>query len=255
MRTLAAIAGVALALAGLAPASALAQAVVVRATGPSAGQFPIGRKLAAGAKVALQAGDVVTVLDQAGSRVLKGKQTFTIDSRVARDGLVGMLSRSLTNPTAVRAGAVRGAVLPMAMAPIVPRSVWIADIDRGGKVCVPQGSGLYLWRGANETRRATLLGETEGGTMVQLLFPPRTSGVGWPSASLPLLTGRSYHITEEGAPADKAVEFEIVSLAPDTVPDNPADLGAMLLANGCTVQAEALADTLERLSGEETPAA
>lgn len=253
MRTIAVAAAGALALTGLGTSPAAAQAVVVRASGPSAGQFPAGRKLAAGAKVSLNAGDVVTVLDQVGTRVLKGKQTFTIDSRVARDGLVGMLARSLTNPTTVRAGAVRGAVLPVAMAPMIPRSVWIADIDRGGKVCVPQGSGLYLWRGANETRRVTSLGETEGGAVVQLLFPPRTSGVGWPSASLPLLAGRSYRLTEEGA-ADKAVEFEIVSLAPDAVPDSAADLGTILLANGCVVQAEALADTLERLSGDETPA-
>src|SRR5687768_5266539 len=146
---------------------AAAQAVVVRASGPSAVKFPTGKKLVDGAKVSLEAGDTVTVLDRAGTRVLKGKASFTIDSKVVRDrGVVGMLSRTLNNPTSIRAGAVRGIEPPgTTAAPMVPKSVWLADIDRGGKVCVPQGSGLYLWRGANDARRLTWLGEAEGGAM------------------------------------------------------------------------------------------
>lgn len=235
-------------------ASALAQAVVVRATGPSAAKFPKGAKLAAGARVDLAAGDTVTVLDQAGSRVLKGKASFTIDSKVLRDrGMVGMLSRSLTNPTTVRAGAVRGVTLGEA-APMLPKSVWTADIDRGGKVCVPQGSGLYLWRGTNDVRRISWLGEAEGGAMVRLLFPQRTSGVAWPNASLPLIAGRSYRLNDDGA-TDRTVDFEVVSLAPDAIPDSAADLGALLLANGCEVQFELLADSLATMADEEPPAA
>jgi len=241
--------GCALAAIALAP-QAVAQAVVVRASGPSAAKFPKGMKIAAGAKVALEAGDTVTVLDRAGSRVLKGKGAFTIDSKVVRDrGLVGMLSRSLNNPTTIRAGAVRGVELLPATAPMVPKSVWVADIDRGGKVCVPQGSGLYLWRSSNDARRLTWLGEAEGGAMVRLLFPQRTSGVAWPSASLPLIAGRSYRIADDGA-SDRAVEFQIVSLAPDAIPDNAAELGALLLDSGCTVQFETLAGSLESLEAE-----
>ena len=255
MRRAAAVLGILAAAATLGVTPAMAQAVVVRASGPSAAKFPTGKKLADGAKVALEAGDTLTVLDRAGTRVLKGKGSFTIDSKVIRDrGVVGMLSRSLNNPTSIRAGAVRGAVLPgVETRPLLPKSVWIADIDRGGKVCVPQGSDVYLWRGSNTTRRTTSLGAAEGGTMVTLLFPPRTSGVAWPSATLPLIAGRSYRMNDEGA-SDRSVEFEIVSLAPDAIPDNAADLGSLLLSNGCTVQFEMLADSLEKL-GEEAEAA
>ena len=247
--------GILLATTALGVAPALAQAVVVRASGPSAAKFPTGKKLVDGAKVSLEAGDTVTVLDRAGTRVLKGKASFTIDSKVVRDrGVVGMLSRTLNNPTSIRAGAVRGVVLPgVAAPPMLPKSVWIADIDRGGKVCVPQGSDLYLWRGSNTTRRTTSLGAAEGGTMVTLLFPPRTSGVAWPSATLPLIAGRSYRMNDDGA-SDRAVEFEIVSLAPDAIPDNAADLGSLLLSNGCAVQFEMLAESLEKL-GEDAEAA
>lgn len=237
----------------LSATAATGQAVVVRASGPSAAKYPMGTKLPAGSKVRLQSGDTLTLLDKAGSRVLKGSGEFAVDSKVMRDrALVGMLARSLSSPTAVRAGAVRGVTLPAPAGPAVSKSVWIADIDRGGKVCVPQGSGLYLWRGNNAARRLSWLGESEGGTMVRLLFPAGTSGIAWPSASLPVVAGRRYRIADDTA-AEKATDFELVSLAPDSIPDAADALGALLLANGCTVQFEALADSLEKLA-QQAPA-
>jgi hypothetical protein len=223
--------------------TAAAQAIVVRATGPSAAKFPKGMKLGAGASISLQAGDVVTVLDRVGTRIYKGKATVAIDSKVLRDrGLVPMLTRSLSNPRTIRAGAVRGGT-PAGPAPMAPRSVWLADVDKGGKVCVPQGSGLYLWRGENAAQRLSWLSEAEGGAMVRLQFPPQTSGIAWPSGSLPLVAGRSYRINGDAA-GDRAVDLEVVSLAPDAIPDNAADLGSLLLANGCAVQFDLLADSL-----------
>jgi hypothetical protein len=222
--------------------SACAQAIVVRATGPSAAKFPKGMKLPAGQSISLQEGDVVTVLDRVGTRVMKGKATLAIDSQVLRDrGVVPMLTRSLSNPRTIRAGAVRGAV-PVGALPAVPKSVWVADIDKGGKVCVPQGSGVYLWRSANAGQRLSWLSEADGGAMIRLQFPPQTSGISWPGGSLPLVSGRSYRINGDGA--EPAVEFEVVSLAPDAIPDSAAELGSLLLANGCTVQFEMLADSL-----------
>ena len=226
--------------------SACAQAVVVRATGPSMAKYPKGMRLAAGATVSLQDGDVLTVLDRVGTRVVKGRGSFAIDSQVLRDrGMINVLSRTLSNPRTIRAGAVRGGIPagPAAPSPMAPKSVWLADIDKGGKVCVPQGSGLYLWRTANGEQRLSWLSEAEGGAMVRLQFPPQTSGISWPSGSLPLVAGRSYRINSDGS-ADPAVEFEVVSLAPDAIPDNAADLGSLLLANGCAVQFEMLADSL-----------
>ena len=246
----AALAAVALFASTALAGTAAAQAIVVRATGPSAAKFPKGMKLGAGASISLLAGDVVTVLDRVGTRVIKGKVTVAIDSQVLRDrGLVTLLSRSLSNPRTIRAGAVRGGA-PAGPAPMAPKSVWLADIDKGGKVCVPQGSGLYLWRGENGAQRLSWLSEAEGGAMVRLQFPPQTSGISWPSGSLPLVAGRSYRINGDTA-ADKAVEFEVVSLAPDAIPDNAADLGSLLLANGCSVQFDMLADSL---AGADTPA-
>ena len=242
----AALAAAALAASVALAGSACAQAVVVRATGPSMAKFPKGMKLAAGASVSLQDGDVLTVLDRVGTRVIKGKGSYAIDSQVLRDrGMVNVLSRTLSNPRTIRAGAVRGGVPagPATPPPMAPKSVWLADIDKGGKVCVPQGSGLYLWRGTNGAQRLSWLSEAEGGAMVRLQFPPQTSGISWPSGSLPLVAGRSYRINGDGA-GEPMVEFEVVSLAPDAIPESAADLGSLLLANGCAVQFEMLADSL-----------
>ena len=88
---------------------AVAQAVVVRSTGPTAVNYPRGKRLAANATVTLKAGDVVTVLDKAGTRVLRGAGSFTLTGAVNRDrGTAALLARSLSNPASVRAGAVRG---------------------------------------------------------------------------------------------------------------------------------------------------
>lgn len=209
-------------------------------------KFPKGTKLAAGTTVSLQDGDVLTVLDRVGTRVIKGRGSYAIDSQVLRDrGMVNVLSRTLSNPRTIRAGAVRGGIPagPAMPPPMAPKSVWLADIDKGGKVCVPQGSGLYLWRGTNGAQRLSWLSEAEGGAMVRLQFPPQTSGISWPNGSLPLVAGRSYRINDDGA-NDRPVEFEVVSLAPDAIPDNAADLGSLLLANGCSVQFDMLADSL-----------
>lgn len=246
-RKLVAALALALGAAALAPV-ALAQAVVVRATGPSAEKYPKGTKLAAGAKVLLVAGDVVTVLDKAGSRVLRGAGTFAMDSRVLRDrGIIPQLSRSLKSPQAIRAGAVRGGSSgPAAQSPI-PSSLWIADIDKGGKVCVPQGSDLYLWRAANGDRRFTWLGEADGGGTVRLAWPPRTSAIAWPVATLPLIAGRSYRSNDDGV-TDKWVDLEVVRLASEAIPQDPAALATLLFDRGCAVQFDLLAGALDRTS-------
>lgn len=245
------IAGLALTLgaAALAPV-ALAQAVVVRSTGPSAASYPKGKKLAAGETVKLQPGDVVTVLDKAGSRVLRGAGSFAMDSRVLRDrGIIPLLSRSLKSPQAVRAGAVRGASPADTADSPLPSSIWVADIDQGGNVCVPEGSDLFLWRAKNGARRFTWLGEADGGGMVRLAWPPRTSAIAWPVSTLPVIPGRSYLGYDDGM-TDKSVDFDIVAIAPDQVPQDADALASLLLDRGCTVQFDLLASALERNSDD-----
>ena len=223
---------------------ALAQAVVIRSTGPSAVNYPKGKRLPSTETVVLKAGDIVTVLDKAGTRVLRGAGTFTLNATINRDrGGAALLARSLSNPASVRAGAVRGAG-DTSGENVLPVSIWLADTVQGGNVCVPRGSDLYLWRGDGAKRSFTWLTEATGGEMVRMQWPPRTVGIAWPKTMLAPQEGRTYRIFDETTP-EVAAEFRIVMLEPEVVPADAASLGTLLLDNGCRAQFDWLATTLE----------
>jgi hypothetical protein len=247
------IAALALMLGAGASLPAMAQAVVVRSTGPSAAQYPPGKRLPSGTAVALRGGDVVTVLDRVGTRVLKGAGNFTIETQITRtSATAALLARSLSMPQAVRAGAVRGEGATLPSDAPVPVSVWLADIDKAGaggaRVCLPRGSDLYLWRGNTQARRFIWLGEADGGGTVRVAMPMGTAGVAWPKAMLTLAEGHHYRMTDE-ADQTKSVEFELVMLDPEAVPADAAGLGTLLLDNGCKAQFDALVDAVERIDG------
>lgn len=231
---------------------AWAQAVVVRSTGPSAVEYPKGKRLPAKAVVVLKAGDVVTVLDKAGTRILRGAGTFSLDGAINRDrGAAALLARSLSNPASVRAGAVRGAG-DSSGETVLPVSIWLADTEQGGNVCVPRGSDLYLWRGASARRSFTWLTDASGGEMVRMQWPPKTVGIAWPKTMLAPQESRTYRIYDEATP-DKAAEFQIVMIEPETVPADAAALGTLLLDNGCKAQFDWLAATLEEEDTTQNP--
>ena len=142
-----------------------AQSIVVRSTGPSAGQYPRGQRLAPGATVSLKAADIVTILDRAGTRVLRGPGTFRLDGAVVRDnGVAARLSRSLVNGSlgrTLRAGAVRGLQRPGAAGASLAETIWLADVDQGGAVCVPRDSSVFLWRGNAGSARSGALASAD----------------------------------------------------------------------------------------------
>jgi len=120
--------------AAAAAGAAQAQSIVVRSSGPSATAYPQGKKLAANARVSLKAGDKLTVLDKAGTRVLAGPGSYTLDGAVARDaGAVSRVAGVMTGGAArTRTGAVRG-VGSIRSAPLAaaagPDSVWYVDVS------------------------------------------------------------------------------------------------------------------------------
>lgn len=229
----------------LADANAMADAIVVRSTGPSAQQFSQGAKLASGAEIRLARGDLLTVLDEAGTRVLRGPGRFKLDDRVVRDrSTLVSLSRTLKDPPAVRAGAVRapGGSGQVAEGKKLPSgSIWLVDVDQGGKVCLPADTDLYLWRNQTAEPQYMWLSEASGGGMVRLGWQPRTAGIAWPNKQVEAGIGHSYLLYPDGG-EDSAVRVELVPL--ETVPHDVIGLSQAFLENGCTAQFERLADTL-----------
>lgn len=234
--------------------AALAQAVVVRSTGPSASQYPKGKKLAAGSTIVLKDKDVVTVLDKAGTRVLVGPRTVSVDSRSKPDrSALSTLSGALRNPTAFRAGAVRSAgsgdqatVEQVLGGKQYSPSLWLANIARGepSRVCVPEGSDLFLWRDDVSTKRYIWLSDEMGGAMVRVLMPEGTAGVPWPKLHVAPTAGSVFTVVDENAaPGADPAKLTLVAL-PSQLPEDPDALAALLLENSCIDQVERLADLL-----------
>ncbi|MET0180158.1 MAG: hypothetical protein ABW194_06700 [Novosphingobium sp.] len=241
------LAGV-VALAGLAGAQpALAQAVVVRSTGPSMATYPQGKKLPANAKVTLKTGDRLTVLDKAGTRVLSGPGSFTLDSTVARDQTTasrvsGVLAAG--GGARPRTGAVRGVPRPAAaLPPPSPDSVWYIDVSRGGAYCIVGTETPVLWR-PNRTEQAMGKLSDGRGKTVDVIWKAGNPLKQWP-AQLPLVDGASYRFADPVGPTITIVTHLIGALASDELA-----VAGTLADKGCMAQLDVLANA----AGEPGPA-
>src|SRR5689334_1362018 len=103
-----AVAALAAAAFALVP-GAVSAGVVVSASGPSAGSFPVGKSIGNSERIVLRAGDTLTVLDGNGTRVLRGAGTYTLSQQAGpskRTEFASLTARSTAS--AVRTTAIRG---------------------------------------------------------------------------------------------------------------------------------------------------
>lgn len=219
-------------------AAAQAQAVVIRSTGPSAATYPMGRKLPAGSSVTLKAGDQITVIDQAGSRVLSGPGSFRLDSAVNRDAggantaLAALIARGGAR---TRTGVVRGDTEVPTEA-VRPDNVWYVDVSRGGTVCIADPAQVVLWRpNRTETGNGTLYGPDN--TPAEVTFRATSAIKLWPVATLPVVDGQTYRFT---SPVGQTVKITTRLLA--DVPEDPVAVAALLAEKGCSAQIDVLAN-------------
>lgn len=218
-------------------AMAHAQAVVIRSTGPSAAAYPMGRKLPAGATVTLKASDQVTVIDQAGSRVLSGPGSFRIDNAVNRNAAGGantaLAALIARGGASTRTGAVRGDTEVPTEA-VRPDNVWYVDVSRGGTVCIANPAQVILWRpNPAETGNGTLY--SADNTPAEVTFRATSAVKLWPVATLPVIDGQTYRFT---SPVGQTVKITTRLLA--DVPEDPVAVAALLAEKGCTEQLEVL---------------
>lgn len=217
-------------------AVAEAQAVVIRSTGPSATAYPAGRKLPAGAAVVLKAGDQVTVIDKAGSRVLAGPGSFKLDSAVNRadaGGNTALASLLARGAARTRTGAVRGDTDVPSEA-TRPDNVWYVDVSRGGTVCIADPAQVVLWRpNRAETGNGTLF--AADGTPAEVTFRAGSAIKLWPVANLPVIDGQTYRFT---SPVGQTVKITTRLLA--SVPEDPVAVAELLAEKGCSAQLEVM---------------
>lgn len=225
--------------------AAMAQAVVIRSTGPSAGQYPQGRKLPATASVTLRAGDRVTVLDKSGTRVLSGPGTFAMNGAVDRTESGGAVATVLAMGNArmrTRTGAVRGDIASSAPQ-TGPDSVWYIDVSKGGTYCVADPAKLVLWR-PNREEAATGKLTDAAGAVAPVEWKRGNALKLWPGASLPVVDGKTYTFSDPVGPS-----VAITTKLMGEVPEDSMEVAAKMAEMGCTQQLDVLANA----AAEQTP--
>jgi hypothetical protein len=209
--------------------SAAAAVLVVRSSGPSAGAYPPGKALPDTHKLNLKASDTIVLLDSRGTRTLRGPGNFSVLASAAPT--VAASNTAGTSARRVRLGAVRGAGT---------RSVWQAELDRSGNVCVANPSELTLYRGdASQAADVTLTDAS--GKKADVHFEANQWDAAWPAA-LPVTSGSKVSVSGLSTPATLTLRI----LSP--VPSGLEGMAQSLIRADCQAQLDVLINTFSARS-------
>ncbi len=207
-----------------------AATIVIRSNGPSANAFPPGKSLP-GTAIVLKAGDVITVLDAAGTRVLRGPGKVAVSGggQANVNGIAALIAD--TGARQSRTGATRGS---SSLAAPHPANLWYVDVARGGNFCVANVKALALWRANSDAAASlTIVATGAGATRVPIAFRPGQAVAAWPLSALPVADGSQFRIEGAGR----------VTIVTRLLPSSPAtldDAARALLDHGCTAQVDTL---------------
>jgi hypothetical protein len=232
LRNSRALRGITFSLLLLGSGAAMADILVVRSVGPSAKSFPLGKRLPDNARIALQAGDQLTLLDGRGTRELRGPGSFTAASASSAPAQLAATT-GMVNGRRARIGAVRG----IESGPLRPPTIWHVDVAKSANVCVSPPNRVALWRqDAGAAGNLTVAG---AGQTRRLSWQEGDSTLDWP-ADLPVSDGAEYRLSWSGGAAPATIRFR-------TLPQRPTGLEAtasMLIERQCNAQLDLLIDTV-----------
>lgn len=231
-------------------AEALAQATIVRSSGPSAAKNKVGKKVPRGGTIVLGERDSVTVLGKAGTRVLRGPGEFTIGEGGAARGernakLLAYITRS-GNLNRVTAGAVRGDPDSSQEGALPAPSVWFLELDSAGPFCHVKGKRVIVWRPTPGDEEELRIVPAVGGGPVIATFGESSRIKSWPEDEAPLDRDVIYRVSPPGTGHAHEVSF----VAVDELPENPEDTAELLIAKGCLGQLDRLLGAAEDAGGE-----
>lgn len=237
-KTKARMAGLALAGAVLAAPVAAMAGVVVKSTGPSSAKYPVGTKIDDDATITLKAGDIITVLTSRGTKVMKGAGTFKVGERpkATRARFSALTRKRAANR--VRTGAVRTG---SEGGPPRNPNLWYVDVTQPGTICLYDLEQVRLWRPATDSIATYRFGNAEGGDAVDVTFDVNESVAPLDPALLTIVPGTAYSISPLGD-TSQSVEVTFALLEGDY--DRADQLAEALVAAGCTLQVEQLAERL-----------
>lgn len=205
-------------------ATAAAAVLVVRSSGPSAGAYPPGKALPDNHVLKLKPSDTVILLDSRGTRKVQGPGTFSVSANAAPAATARTAG---TSARRVRLGAVRGAGV---------RSVWQADLDRSGNVCVANPADLGLWRADSSGEANVVLTDAASGKKSEVKFAAGQSIAPWPS-DLPAASGTKINVTGLAGPTTLTLRV----LSP--LPTGLEGMAQSLIRANCEAQLDVLIDT------------
>jgi hypothetical protein len=219
---------------------AMAQIMVMRAQGPSAGVYRAGTLLPANRPLVLRAGDHVTLLEGGGTRQFDGPGSFLPQgpSAQARGALVALFSHNPPPPS--RLGAARGLASEASAArPLAPpANIWQIDVASPGDFCVAAGQPVELWRRDTNAASIVITRMSDNGKRT-LAWPAGAASLEWP-ADLPLTDGEAYLVwTSDGMDAG------VIWRAVDAPSGDWTGFAGQLLQKGCFAQLDTLRVALD----------
>lgn len=233
--------GLALAGAALSVPGAAAAGVVVKSTGPSAGTYPVGKKVADSSTITLRAGDKITVLVNGGTKVMQGPGTFRVGEGATRTrARFARLTRQGASNRA-RTGAVRGGKAGSSSMP----NLWLVNVAASGTTCLYDLENVRLWRpGATEGQTYTI--KPQGSDMtLDVNFVETESMRALDPEGLKLTDGGMYTITGPAVEETPASSVDVKIVALTETYRAPDALASALAENGCMGQLAALGDIAE----------
>jgi len=234
--------GLALAGACLSVSGAAAAGVVVKSTGPSAGTYPVGKKVADSSTITLRPGDKITVLVNGGTKVMQGPGTFRVGEGATKTRRrFADLTRQGASSRA-RTGAVRNGKRNVSAS--MP-NLWLVNVAASGTTCLYDLENVQLWRPTADEGATYTIAEKGTDAQVEVSFVTTEQDRALDPEGLKLADGATYTITgpASGEAASEAVDVKIVALT-ETY-RQPDELAAALAENGCMGQLAALGDIAE----------
>lgn len=211
--------------------------VVVSSSGPSAGQYPVGRQISASDRITLRDGDTVTVLENGGTRVFRGAGNHALNQASAASN-----SRAFASLTTQRsaARARTGAVRTGGTTEVSNPSLWYVDVAAAGTVCLPSRDNVRLWRADTQAESTYAISPGVSASAARrITFLAGEMLARWDMSEPPVegVTYRIGHGSNTGP-----VEVRFVFLA--ETPEEPEALASTLIANGCMVQLEQMSSAM-----------
>ncbi len=221
-------------IAGFGVTQALANSVIVRSTGPSAKSYPPGKALATNALLTLKSGDIVTILDNRGTRILKGPGSISTGAAATTTGSAFNQLLRNTGARQARTGATRGiGGTGTARSP----NLWFVDYAKSGSVCVTDPAAVSMWRPSAVAAQSITLTRVSDGKSAVVAFRPGQTVRAWPSTELPVVDGAEYRIATSGA-AGQLVKLNMIA-APAA---EPGKVATSLIEKGCNAQLDLMVE-------------